>query len=143
MEDNHYKEARKRVKKVKSFYANFASWVIFSIFFVVLNLVTSPGFFWAIFPIMGWGIGVAFQAIEVFGFPGVGRHWEEKMIQKEMERMKEMEAAKNWYRYQRTLKDRGMLESGEEMPESFEPEDEMELKEFRELRKEWKDSDFV
>ena len=34
---------------------------------VVIWLVTGAGFFWPIFPIAGWGIGVAFNAWDVYG----------------------------------------------------------------------------
>lgn len=37
-----------------------------SLFFVALNLMTS-GNFWAIWPIMGWGIGVAMQGLSLYG----------------------------------------------------------------------------
>ncbi len=40
-----------------------------SIFFVVLNLVTSPGSLWAIYPILGWGIGIASHYYKAYVAP--------------------------------------------------------------------------
>lgn len=140
MEDKQILEARKRVKKIKSFYSNFASWIIFSVFFILLNVFTSD-FFWSIFPILGWGIGVAFQAIEVFGLPGFGRNWEERLLQKEMERMRYKEDAEKWYQHENQAK---RIERPREEALDFEEyQDELELRDFRRIRKDWNDSDFV
>lgn len=37
---------------------------------VAINLLTSPGVFWAIWPILGWGVKVVAHAAAVFGLPG-------------------------------------------------------------------------
>jgi hypothetical protein len=128
MEDWKYEIAKKRVKKVKGFYRHFGSWLIFSAFFIILNIRTSPYHFWAIFPIMGWGLGVALHALGVFGLPGLGKDWEERMLDKEMRRL-EQEAD-----------ERGQKESGQLPYRTEMPEDGLELKE---VRKQWRDSDLV
>lgn len=142
MEDWQVKEARKRVKKLKSFYSNFGSWIVFSIFFTLLNLFTSPGYFWAIFPILGWGIGVAFQAFDVFGLPGFGKNWEEKALEREIERIRYKKDAEKWHEYEERIR-RLPLDDQERLDLEDEYIDELELREFRKLKKEWKDSDFV
>lgn len=53
-----------------------------SVFFILLNLATSD-YFWAIFPILGWGIGVAFHGIQIFT-----NEWEDSEIDREYERLK-------------------------------------------------------
>ncbi|AFY32647.1 2TM domain-containing protein [Calothrix sp. PCC 7507] len=35
-------------------------------FLIVLNLLTSPAYFWAIFPILGWGLGLFFDAVKAY-----------------------------------------------------------------------------
>jgi len=45
-EDNQYYNAKKRVKEIKGFYGNLISYLIFNLFFLVLNLVTSPDELW-------------------------------------------------------------------------------------------------
>jgi hypothetical protein len=35
-------------------------------FLVLLNLLTSPSYFWAIFPILGWGLGLFFDAMKAY-----------------------------------------------------------------------------
>ena len=128
MEDWKYEIAKKRVKKVKGFYRHFATWLIFGAFFIILNLKTSPFEFWAFYPIIGWGIGVALHALSVFGLPGLGKDWEERMIDKEMAKL-EQEA------YERRQAESGQLPYRTDMPE--------EGLELKEVRKEWRDSDLV
>jgi hypothetical protein len=141
MEDWQVKEARKRVKKLKSFYSNFGSWIVFSIFFIFLNVFTSSGFFWAIFPILGWGIGVAFQAFDVFGVPGFGKNWEEEAFKKEIDRIKYQQDAEKWYKYEQQQRSIPPPKDSELDFEEY--RDELELKDFRRMKKEWRDSDFV
>lgn len=38
-----------------------------SIFFVLLNVMTPTGHFWAIYPILGWGLGVLMEYWLLFG----------------------------------------------------------------------------
>lgn len=40
-----------------------APWMIFGVFFVILWAVTGGGYFWPMWPIMGWGIGVAVSGV--------------------------------------------------------------------------------
>ena len=109
-----YKKARTRVKLRKKFYAHVLSWVCMSVFFIMINLLTAD-YFWAIFPILGWGIGVAFHGIRVFS-----DEWEDNEIEKELEKLKH----KNRQRH------------GEWDPD-------LDLDDLKDLRKEWNDKDFV
>ena len=91
MADWKIEKARKKVRSMKGFYTHLASWVIFSVFMITMNLVTDPFEFWAIFPIMAWGVGLAFHALGVFGIPGLGKDWEERQMQKELDRLDRLE----------------------------------------------------
>ncbi|MFN9404521.1 MAG: 2TM domain-containing protein, partial [Dolichospermum sp.] len=35
-------------------------------FLVLLNLGVSPGYFWAIYPMLGWGLGLLLHGIKVY-----------------------------------------------------------------------------
>ncbi|MEI6369792.1 MAG: 2TM domain-containing protein [Nostocales cyanobacterium ELA608] len=35
-------------------------------FLVLLNLLVSPGYFWAIYPILGWGLGLLLHGIKAY-----------------------------------------------------------------------------
>ena len=74
------KKARKRVAAERGFYASLATYVAVISGLAALNLLTSPGHWWFVYPMLGWGIGVASHAASVFGMPGLGRAWEERRL---------------------------------------------------------------
>ena len=120
--EDEYLKAKKRVKAKKGFYWHLATFVIVNGFLFLINLLTSPGDWWYLFPLISWGVSLVFHFIAVFGIPGLNfnnKEWEEKEIDKELRKR------------------------APEAPLPTEPDEELELKEFRKLRNDWKDSDFV
>ena len=88
-EEERYFKARKRVEEIKGFYGNLIAYVVVNIGLMVLNLLTSPGYLWFFWPMLGWGIGVLFHGMKVFNYmPFFGKDWEEKKIQEFMEKDK-------------------------------------------------------
>jgi len=80
-EKNSYIKAVAKIEKMKEFYKNLVSYIVLIPFFIFINLRFSPNFHWFWFPIIGWGIGVIFQALEVYGYHFfLGKDWEEKKI---------------------------------------------------------------
>jgi 2TM domain-containing protein len=61
------RELWKRRRKQK-FFHHLRAYCIVNGFLFLMNLVTSPGHFWVVWPVLGWGIGLAFDASEAF-FP--------------------------------------------------------------------------
>ncbi|MCD4690500.1 2TM domain-containing protein [bacterium] len=82
-----YERARKRVEELKEFYTHLLTYVIVNAFLIVLNLMTSPGYYWVKWPLLGWGLGLAIHAGTVF-IPGAcwGRAWEERKIKELVEK---------------------------------------------------------
>ncbi len=62
------KLAKNRAKKLRDFFSNFASWILVSTFLFILNGINYDGEWWAIYPLLGWGLGVAFHATSVFKY---------------------------------------------------------------------------
>ena len=59
--------AVKRLKKRRDFYGHVLVYLLVNSFLVVIWWMTSPdGFFWPVFPIVGWGIGVVMNAWDVY-----------------------------------------------------------------------------
>lgn len=59
--------AIKRLKKRHDFHAHVLIYLLVNTFLVVIWWMTSPeGFFWPVFPIIGWGIGVVMNAWDVY-----------------------------------------------------------------------------
>lgn len=79
--------ARKKVKAMKDFYAHLFSYLIVNAFLFFLNLITSPGIWWFYWPLLGWGIGLAFHWMSAFGINGLfGKDWEERKVREMVER---------------------------------------------------------
>jgi len=123
-----YNRARKRVLKQKRFYRHATSWVFTSIFLMVLFLFLRMPPWITLVVIAGWGVGVAAEAVDVFGLPGMDRDWEERKIREEMERLDHFEGFSK-------DDDDEHLDLKDPPPPSVEKE---ELP-----RKHWRDSDLV
>lgn len=76
-------EAVSRLKKKRDFRAHVFMYVAVNAMLVVIWAVTGSGFFWPIFPILGWGVGVAANAWDVFGRKPIS----EDEIRRETERL--------------------------------------------------------
>jgi len=78
-------EAITRLKKKRDFRTHAFMYVVVNAMLVAIWAITSPdGFFWPIFPILGWGIGLAGNAWDVYGRKPIT----EEEIRREQERMR-------------------------------------------------------
>ena len=76
--------AIKRLKKRRDFSAHLLVYVLVNAFVVAIWALANPdGFFWPIFPMAGWGIGVVMNAWDVF----LNDEFDEEQIRREMERL--------------------------------------------------------
>jgi hypothetical protein len=80
--------AVKRLKKKRDLQAHVLVYVLVNTFLVVIWIVTGADFFWPVFPIVGWGIGVVMNVWDVYRAEP-----DEEQIRKEIERMRSSEAA--------------------------------------------------
>ncbi|MGH7022543.1 MAG: 2TM domain-containing protein [Caulobacteraceae bacterium] len=72
-----------RVRKIKDFYVNLASYVVIISGLAILNLLTSPNYWWVAWPACGWGIGVAAHGLQVFSkLPFLNGEWERREVEK-------------------------------------------------------------
>jgi hypothetical protein len=78
--------ALKRLKKRRDFKAHLLVYLLVNAFLVVIWYVTTPGgFFWPVFPLVGWGIRVVMNARDVY----YAQDFDEEDIQREIEHMDE------------------------------------------------------
>ena len=83
-----YKKAKEQVEVLKGFYGNLMAYLIVIPFLWWLNYMTTD-FIWAIFPTLGWGIGLAAHGMCAFNFhPLLGKNWEERKIKEFMNKDK-------------------------------------------------------
>jgi hypothetical protein len=61
------KLAVSRLKKKRDFRTHIVIYVIVNAMLVGIWAVTGAGFFWPVFPILGWGIGIGVNAWDVYG----------------------------------------------------------------------------
>ena len=50
----------------REFYSHLTSYCIINGFLLMVNLITIRGYLWVIWPMMGWGIGLAFHYVNTF-----------------------------------------------------------------------------
>ncbi len=120
---DNYQRAKKIVRKKKAFYQHLGAYIGVIGFLFIVNIISGADEPWFLFPAAGWGIGLFLHRINTFGFPftkGVmSPEWEDREIEKEMDKL-------------------------EGFPEAPEPDEELELREFKKLRSEWgDDQEFV
>tara|TARA_R110001583_G_scaffold2879_1_gene19858 strand:+ start:7955 stop:9298 length:1344 start_codon:yes stop_codon:yes gene_type:complete len=85
IESSKYIRAVERVEEIKGFYSSLIAYCIVIPFLIYINLKYVPQFHWFWFPIMGWGIGLTFQAFKAFAYnPFLGRDWEDRKIKEYM-----------------------------------------------------------
>ena len=88
-EQQAYQRAIERAKELKRYYTSLGTYVIFCIFFFVLNYFTSYGNWWFYWPMIGWGLSIALKTINVYNF---GSDWEENKAKE----IYEKEQNKKW-----------------------------------------------
>lgn len=85
--EKKYEHAKEQVEKIKGFYVHLAFYLVFVPFFIFLNFRSGTNFPWALFPIGGWGLGVAGHAAEVFNWnPFFSKNWEQRKIRELMDK---------------------------------------------------------
>ncbi len=72
-----------RLRKKREFRTHLFVYVVVNAALIVIWAVTGAGFFWPVFPLLGWGIGVVFHAQDAYGNHEIS----EEDIRREMERM--------------------------------------------------------
>ncbi|RUA12057.1 MAG: histidine kinase [Flavobacteriia bacterium] len=85
IDESRYVQARKRVDALKEFYGSLISYVLIIPFLYYIWYRFTPGaiqWFW--FPAFGWGLGLFFQGLKVYGNPFLGKDWEERKIREYM-----------------------------------------------------------
>ena len=70
------------LKKKRDFWSHVFAWALVNSFIVGIWAITGSGFFWPIFPILGWGVGVFFHGWDVYARPPT-----EQRIHDEMRRL--------------------------------------------------------
>jgi hypothetical protein len=78
--------ARKRAGAKLGWYSHAAIYVVVNLFLFAVSAYGFGDRRWSVFPLLGWGVGLAFHGISVFVL-GTGSDLRERMVRKERERL--------------------------------------------------------
>ena len=84
-EQKAHERIEKRVEAKLGFYIHLVVYILVNSMLIAINLVTAPGTYWFVWPLIGWGIGVLFHGLSVLVF-GQGTAIRERMIDAEMKK---------------------------------------------------------
>ncbi|MGM3308808.1 2TM domain-containing protein [Anabaena sp. WFMT] len=60
------KQHKSKAQERKEFKSHLITFVGVNVFLILLNLLVSPSYFWAIFPLLGWGLGLFIHAMKTY-----------------------------------------------------------------------------
>jgi hypothetical protein len=70
LQDEQLREvAKARLIKRREFVAHLLAYVLVNAFLLAIWVITGAGFFWPVFLILGWGIGLFFHGWDTFSAP--------------------------------------------------------------------------
>ena len=83
VQDPLERQALARVRKLKGFYLHGVQYVLVIALLFAINLMTYPKFLWAVFPALGWGVGLMMQGLAIWSHsPLFGAEWERRQVEK-------------------------------------------------------------
>ena len=86
---NDYERAAERVDSKLRFYRNLQAYIVVNAFLGIINWFFTPEFWWVMFPVFFWGIGVFKDFLKAFVFTDIySEEYRERKISEEMEKMK-------------------------------------------------------
>lgn len=78
-------EAMQYARDIRAFYTHAIQYGVVMAGLLVLNLLTSPGSLWVVWPALGWGIGLALHGLSVYEVPDLfDQDWERRQTAKRL-----------------------------------------------------------
>ncbi|MDO5859396.1 2TM domain-containing protein [Methanobrevibacter sp.] len=88
-ENELYKKAERRADEKIGFYRHLYSFIIVNVIFIIMNVIFFKGDWWFYWITGFWGIGLIFHFLKTFVLnEKLDGDYRDKMIEKEMEKMK-------------------------------------------------------
>ncbi len=89
MSDSLRLRAEERVEKKLRFYKNLQAYIVVNAFLAVINWLFTPDFWWVLFPVFFWGIGVLKDFLIAYVFVDkFTEDYRERKIQEEMDKLR-------------------------------------------------------
>lgn len=75
------------VRDVKGFYSHLGSFLVTTAGLFILNYIVTPGYIWAWWVLLGWGVGIVSHGLSVFEvFNFFDTDWERRQVEKRLKR---------------------------------------------------------
>jgi hypothetical protein len=88
MSDNLYNRAEERVDKKVRFYRNLQAYIMVNALLAVINWFFTPEFWWVMFPVFFWGLGVLKDFLMAFVFVDMfSEDYRQRKIDEEMAKL--------------------------------------------------------
>lgn len=68
--DGRYRGAKAQVEALRGFYGHATAYALVNAGLLLINLLTSPAYLWVVWPLLGWGIGLASHGLARAGWMG-------------------------------------------------------------------------
>jgi len=81
----NYRKARRQVERKLGFYIHLSVYLAVNSGLIMLNVLLASAKPWAVFPLLGWGIGLLFHGLAVF-LHASGSAWKQRMIDNELKK---------------------------------------------------------
>jgi hypothetical protein len=92
---NEYTNAKGRAEAKYGFLTHAGVFVAVMALLILIDLLTTPGEYWFVWPLLGWGFAVALHGARVFLFPGRSEAIE-AMTERELRRSPERKGGTSW-----------------------------------------------
>lgn len=80
-------QAMKYVQKLKGFYTHLITYILVIAGLFLINIISDTDYIWAIWPALGWGIGIVSHAVGTFNILRLfGPEWEKRQVEKRLGR---------------------------------------------------------
>lgn len=86
-ERERYYRAYQKVEEIKKFYEHLTIYLLINPILIVVNVMTSPGYLWFVWSLLGWGIAIVLHGLKAFSYlPFFNNEWEERKIREILEK---------------------------------------------------------
>ena len=88
MENNEaYNNAKRKAGLLKDFYSHLSTYLIVNGIFFLVNYLTSPGEWWVLYPLIGWGVCLTIHGMDtIVKIKGFWDKWEYEKTEELMRR---------------------------------------------------------
>ena len=81
-----YTNAKRKIEARMSFFTHLAVYLVVMTLLIILNVTVNGDYFWAKWPMIGWGSGVIVHGLRTFVFDSKSS-LKERLIEKEMQKI--------------------------------------------------------